>query len=216
MLIGPNQTVLFQGDSITDCGRPRDDSDSHLGFGYPSLIAPQLGFLYPALKTHVVNRGIGGDRVPSLQERWHADCIDLRPDWVSILIGINDACAISGDDFPGYDVDGYESGYRDMLTQVRDKTAARLIILEPFLLHTEHPYDFISPIAKIRQTLDPIIQVARQLGAEFDAINVPLDDMFQEASKDVDAAHWAGDAIHPSPAGHAFITGAWLNAVGAI
>jgi len=216
VLIQTGQTVLFQGDSITDCGRPRDDSDSHLGLGYPSLIAAQLPFRQPQLEITFVNRGVGGGRVPSLQERWQGDCIDLKPDWVSILIGINDACAIAGDDLPGYDVDGYEAGYRDILTQVRDETGARLIILEPFLLHTEHPYDFISPIAKIRQALDPIIQVARTLGAEFDAITVPLDDMFQETSKDVDPAHWAADAIHPTPAGHAFIANAWLKAVGAM
>ena len=213
MLIQDGQTVLFQGDSITDCGRPTDDSDWHLGLGYAQLIQAMFGLRHPTLNVRFVNRGIGGDRVPSLQARWQADCLDIKPDWVSILIGINDACAIAGDDLPGYDVDGYEAGYRDILTQTRDTTDARFIILEPFLLHTEHPYDHVSPIGTIREQLDPVIQIARKLSEEFDAVYVPFDEMFQAASEIAAPAHWAPDAIHPAPAGHALMAEAWLKAV---
>ncbi|MHC4561531.1 MAG: SGNH/GDSL hydrolase family protein [Planctomycetota bacterium] len=212
MLIGPSERVLFQGDSITDCGRPRDGNDWHLGLGYPQLVAAMSGHRYPGLKTAFINRGIGGDRVPSLQARWQEDCIDLQPDWVSILIGINDACQAATEGEPN-SAKTYETGYRDILTQVRDKTTARLIILEPFLLHTEHPYDFISPIHEIRFTLDPMIAAARKLAGEFEAVYVPLDNLYQEASKDVDPAHWAEDAIHPTLAGHGLIAEAWIKAV---
>lgn len=211
MLIQNGQTVLFQGDSITDCGRPRDGDDWHLGLGYPTLIAAQLPFLHPQRKVTFINRGIGGDRVPLLQERWAKDCVDLKPDWVSILIGINDACHAANEG-PADSAEIYETGYRDILSQVR-QASAKLIILEPFLLHTEHPYDFISPIAAIREKLDPLVAAAKTLAAEFDAVYVPLDDLFQEASRDVDPAHWAGDAIHPTPAGHALIADAWITAM---
>ncbi len=212
MIIRENQTVLFQGDSITDCGRPREGDEWHLGLGYPQLTSAMMGHRHAKLKTAFLNRGIGGDAVPSLQARWQEDCLDIKPDWVSILIGINDACSAAGEEKS----DGaavYEAGYRDILSQVRDKTGTRLIILEPFLLHTEHPYDFISPIGKIRAQLDPMIAVAKRLAAEFAAVYVPLDDMFQAASADVDPAHWAADAIHPTPAGHALIAEAWIKAV---
>ncbi len=214
MIIGPSETVVFQGDSITDCGRPRDGTDSHMGFGYPALIAPQLGFRYPTHNINVLNRGIGGDSVPLLQARWQEDCIDLKPDWVSILIGINDACHACNEG-PENSAEFYETGYRDILIQAR-KAGARVIILEPFLLHTEHPYDFISPIDAIRQKLDPMIFASRKLAEEFEAIFVPLDEIYQEASQEADAAHWAEDAIHPTPAGHALIAEAWMDAVRAI
>jgi len=212
MLISNGQRVLFQGDSITDCGRPRDGSDSHMGLGYPALIAAMMGHRHPKLNTTFINRGIGGDRVPDLQSRWQADCIDLAPDWVSILIGINDSTSIARGD-EGFTVAAYEAGYRDILRQVREKTDARPIILEPFLLHTKHPYDFIPPVAKIRAKLDPIIAAARKLARDFDAISVPLDDLFQAASAEVAPAHWSADAIHPTPAGHALIAEAWIRAV---
>ena len=213
MLIQDGQTVLFQGDSITDCGRPTDGTDWHLGLGYAQLVQSLFGHRHPSLNVRFVNRGIGGHRIPDLQARWQADCIDIQPDWVSVLIGINDACAIAGGDFADYDVAAYEAGYRDILIQVRDKTPARLIILDPFLLHTEHPYDFISPIGKIRAQLDPVIAAARKLAGDFDAVYVPLDEMFQSASEIAAPAHWAPDAIHPSPAGHALMAEAWLKAV---
>jgi len=212
MILSDNQLVLFQGDSITDCGRPRDGSDWHLGLGYPSLIAAMMGHRYPKLNTRFLNRGVGGDRVPHLQSRWQVDCIDLKPDWVSILIGVNDASIAATDETPD-STEAYEAGYRDILRQVRDNTDARLIILEPFLLHTEHPYDFISPVAKIRTRLDPMIAVASKLAREFDGIYVPLDHLFQAASADVAPAHWSADAIHPTPAGHALIAKAWIRAV---
>jgi len=215
MLIGQDQTVLFQGDSITDCGRPRDESDWHLGLGYAQLIASYLPLRHPKLGVRFVNRGIGGDRVPSLQARWQADCIDIQPDWISILIGINDASMAATED-QADSTAAYEAGYRDLLTQIRDRTEARLIILQPFLLETEHPYDFMATAGKIRQKLNPMIDVARNLAAEFDAVTVPLDDLFRQATQQAPAEHWAPDAIHPSPAGHALIAEAWMRAVGAI
>ena len=212
MLIQDGQTVLFQGDSITDCGRPTDDSDWHLGLGYAQLIQAMFGLRHPTLNVRFVNRGIGGDRVPSLQARWQADCLDIKPDWVSILIGINDASQAATEDDPD-SAETYETGYRDLLSQVRDQTEAKIIILQPFLLHTEHPYDFISPVAKIRAKLDPMIAAAQKLAGEFDAVYVPFDDLFQAASEIAAPAHWAPDAIHPAPAGHALMAEAWLKAV---
>src|SRR4051812_13548877 len=81
--------VLFQGDSITDCGRNREVA-TDLGKGYPLMVAAAFGAAYPEMGVTFINRGIGGNRVVDLQSRWQEDCIDLQPDWVSIYIGIND------------------------------------------------------------------------------------------------------------------------------
>jgi len=212
MIFSEDQLVVFQGDSITDCGRPRDGSDSHMGLGYPPMIAAMMGHRHPGLGLMFLNRGVGGDCVSNLQQRWQADCIDLVPDWVSILIGINDSTCIARGD-AGRTVAAYEAGCRDILTQVRDGSDAGVIILEPFLLDTSHEYDFIPGAAEIRKHLRQIIAVARQLGEEFADVYVPLDELFRKASDGVDPAHWADDAIHPTPAGHALIADAWVKAV---
>jgi len=212
MFLNDNDLVLFQGDSITDSGRPRDGSDWHLGLGYPQLVAALMGYRHPNLKLSFLNRGVGGDKVPDLQARWQGDCIELKPDCVSILVGINDA-SVAATEHNRNTAETYEAGYRDILTQLRDKTAARIIILQPFLLQTEHPYSFISPAAAIRRHLDPIIAASTRLAAEFHALYVPLDNIFRQASRHVDPTHWASDAIHPTPAGHALIAEAWIRAV---
>src|SRR5690349_8764111 len=115
-LIADNATVLFQGDSITDAGR-RESSDG-MGFGYANLAAAWFSALYPEKRVRFINRGISGNRAADLVARWKADCLDLKPDWVSILIGINDTWRRydSGD---ATSVEVYEANYRNILTQTQ-------------------------------------------------------------------------------------------------
>src|SRR5258708_6241963 len=87
-----NQTLLFIGDSITDCGR-RDSTGAPLGYGYVKLFADLLTVRDPEQRPTILNRGVGGDNVADLRSRWHDDCLALRPDWLSIKIGINDVSA---------------------------------------------------------------------------------------------------------------------------
>ena len=88
-LIENEAVVLFQGDSITDSGWDRNN-DAGLGTGYVQMAASQFSALYPEKRVRFLNRGISGHRAKDLRDRWQKDCIDLRPDWVSIMIGIND------------------------------------------------------------------------------------------------------------------------------
>jgi len=207
-LIEDDALVLFQGDSITDAGWDRND-EANLGNGYANMAASLFTAMYPEKNVRFLNRGIGGNRVPDLQARWQTDCIDLKPDWVSIMIGINDT-------WRGFDsndptaTEAYEEGYRDILTQTRDKLGANLVIIEPFLLPT--PPDRLE----WRVDLDPKIQAARRLAREFDAIYVPMDGIFAAATVHRDPAFWAIDGVHPSQPGFALITHAWLKAVGAL
>lgn len=206
-LITAGARVLFQGDSITDFGRDRDQPWG-LGSGYVNLIAAWFTARYPQLKVQFLNRGISGNRVADLRGRWDEDALALKPDWVSILIGINDTWRRYDSNDPT-SAEAYAADYRDVLARSQ-VAGARLIVLEPFLL--PHPADR----EQWRVDLDPKIHVARQLTREFDAIFVPLDGVFAAAAAASGAmADWTPDGVHPTPAGHALIAQAWLSAVGA-
>jgi lysophospholipase L1-like esterase len=206
--IAENSLVLFQGDSITDCGRNRQQPDD-LGYGYAALIAHWLSALVPERKLRFLNRGVSGNRVRDLLARWDTDCIALQPDWVSILIGINDTWRRydSNDPTP---VEAFERDYRALLQRTRERTRAQIILMEPFMLH-------VTPAHREwREDLDPKIEAVHKLAKEFGAILVLLDKLFTQASQKREPAFWAADGVHPTPAGHALIAQAWLKAVGVI
>lgn len=208
MIFNQNDVVLFQGDSITDWGRNYEDPSS-LGVGYALMLAGRLGHLYPDLNLKFINRGISGNRAVDLQERWDKDCLELKPTWVSIYIGINDTWRRydSGQETSAAD---FEAAYRDLIERTRKTLDAKLILLEPFVLPV--PEDRKG----WREDLDPKIQIVRELAREYDALLVPLDGLFNAASAKADSAYWAPDGVHPSPAGHALITDAWLRTVGVL
>jgi acyl-CoA thioesterase-1 len=205
MLIQDHDIVLFQGDSITDCGRSREDGNS-LGTGYALFTAAQFSFLHPEKQVKFLNRGISGNRVVNLQQRWHMDCLELQPTVVSIFIGINDTWRKYDSNSPT-SAEEFEEGYRDILTKTKEKLNARLILIEPFVLPV--PADR----KHWREDLDPKIHVVRDLAKEFGAALVPLDGIFAQASMKADYTYWAPDGVHPSPAGHALIAHAWLQAI---
>ncbi|NLY30717.1 MAG: SGNH/GDSL hydrolase family protein [Firmicutes bacterium] len=197
--------ILFQGDSVTDCDRDRNDSYS-LGSGYPALIAAYLWSHFPCLKLTILNRGVSGDRVYDLATRWEDDCIKLQPDWVSILIGINDTWRRFDSSIIS-PIEEFEKTYRKLLDQVVENTQARLVLCEPFVL------DFPPDRRAWRPDLNPRIEVVRQLAAEYSAILVPLDGLFAAACTKAEPAFWADDGVHPTLAGHGLIAKAWLEAV---
>ncbi|MGI6668391.1 MAG: SGNH/GDSL hydrolase family protein [Acetivibrionales bacterium] len=200
-----NAVVLFQGDSITDWGRDRNDYYS-LGTGYAMMCGAWINSLYPELNITFLNRGIGGNRVKDLESRWQRDCIDLKPDVVSILIGINDTWRRFDNNDPT-PVENFEASYRSILTEVKEKTSAQLIICEPFLLPvTEEQKKFW------REDLDPKINAARTLAMEFGAIYIPFDGVFAAACMKQPPSYWAADGVHPTPAGFALMSRHWIAA----
>jgi len=207
-IIQDGALVLFQGDSITDAGRSREN-DADMGRGYAMMTAAWFSALYPAKRVRFVNRGISGNRAKDLVARWEADALSLQPDWISILIGINDTWRRYDRNDPTSAQD-YEAAYRQILSQTRERLRARLIICEPFLLPV--PEDRV----RWREDLDPKIDAARRLAREFDALYVPLDGVFAAAATRREPGYWAADGVHPTPAGHALIAQTWLRAVGAM
>jgi acyl-CoA thioesterase I len=207
MFINADDRILFTGDSITDSGRNRDKSEDIGYFGYVPIAAAHLQarLASPALK--IFNRGIGGNRVCDLLKRVDEDLLALKPTVVSILIGINDTWRRydSGD---ATDAKAFERDYRAVLEKITKHLKARIVLLEPFVLHT--PLDRFN----WREDLNPKIDVVRKLAVDFGAELVPLDGLFAQAAAQAPAAYWAEDGVHPTAAGHALIAETWLENAG--
>ena len=206
MILKPEMTILFQGDSITDVGRDREN-DACLGNGYPHFVAAALRAEFPNYNLNFINRGISGDTSALMLARWEEDCIDLKPDLVSVLIGINDT-------WRRYDsatittAQQYEDNYRAALRRIREALGnIPIVILEPFLL------PFVEDKKHYREDLDPKIQVARNLAKEFNATYIPLDGIFAQQAIASESKIWSADGVHPTDAGHMLITEHWLEAV---
>ena len=165
-----------------------------------------MGRKYPDKNITFLNRGVSGNRVVDLNRRWEEDCLQLNPTWVSIYIGINDVWR-RYDDNDRTSIEQFYEGYRQLIERTNEHTDAKLILVEPFCLPV--PEDRKA----WREDLDPKIQAIRELAREFHTLYVPLDGLFASVSTQIDPAHWAEDGVHPTPAGHALIAKAWLEAV---
>jgi lysophospholipase L1-like esterase len=200
------QKILFIGDSITDCGR-RDQSAPY-GSGYMSLVRAMTLARYPDMGLRFENRGIGGNTVRHLAERWDADVIAEQPDWLSVMIGINDVWRSfdrGGDGAVG--IEEYETTYRDLLADAVARTGCRLIVAEPYMIEA----DRTDPM---RAQMDAYGQVARRLATEFDAITVQTQAAFDRALETTPAGACANDRIHPNLEGHGVIAIEFLRAIG--
>lgn len=207
----PNNTILFIGDSITDVARNRQD-EMDLGKGYTLLLGSYLMNKYPNYNLNIYNRGIGGDKVSDLKSRWEKDCLNLNPDIVTILVGVNDVWWHIDDEEEKLDdraLASFEEDYRDLLKSLAHRTDARVILMEPFVL--PYPKDRIH----WRQHLDPRIQIIRRLANEYHAIFVPLDGILNALGIQHKFQIYTGeDGVHPTFAGHAAIAEAWKQYVG--
>ncbi|MFE9728629.1 SGNH/GDSL hydrolase family protein [Streptomyces sp. NPDC005794] len=200
-------TVLFQGDSITDVGRLAEP-DSPLGNGYARIAAERVLSAQPDSDITFVNRGVSGDGVSDLRARWRADALDLEPDVVSVLIGVNDTWR-RYDSGAVTSVRAYENDYRAILTQARDELDAQLILVEPFLVPVR------AEQWAWREDLDPRIQTVRRLAEEFDAVLLAADGLLNQAARAAGGAEYiAGDGVHPTPLGHALLAEAWTALAG--
>ena len=194
-------TVLFIGDSVTDCGR-RDDPDRNLGHGYVRLV--DEAFLAGGTPATVVNRGVGGDRVRDLAARWEKDALAVAPTLISVMVGVNDTWRRYDDNDPT-SAERFEADYRDILSRLPGRDEMALVLMEPFLLP-------VTPAkAKWRDDLDPKIAVVRALAAEFGAVLVPTDEYLN--GLDLPAAEIAADGVHPTELGHQLIARLWLDTI---
>lgn len=196
-IIDTGNTVLFQGDSVTDCGR-KNPGSNELGQGYAFMASGIYKALNPEKDVTFINRGNSGNRVANLLDRWQEDCIDLEPDVITILIGINNVWRgyDSGDPTP---LEVFEEQYRKLIEWTKKMTRAEIILLEPFVLPV--PEDR----KEWRKDLDPKLDVIRRIAGDFELTSIPLDWVFTEAIQNVNPEYWAPDGVHPSLAGHGLI-----------
>ncbi|MCB9383437.1 MAG: SGNH/GDSL hydrolase family protein [Bryobacterales bacterium] len=209
--LGSGAVILFQGDSITDAGRMKDRLEANdaraFGRGYPFLLASRLLDERAGDGLQIYNRGISGNKVPDLAARWQADCLDIKPDLLSILIGVNDIWHKLNGRYDGT-VDDYEKGYTALLEQTKQALPdVRLVICQPFVLRCGAVNDSWFP--EFDQRKAAAERVAKKAGATW----VPFQEMFDEALERAAPEHWAADGVHPTMAGHHLMAKTWMEVV---
>lgn len=201
------KTILFQGDSITDAGRSREDN-ANLGLGYPTLVKGELGFECPGQYV-MLNRGISGNRVVDLYARIKADIINLKPDVMSILIGVNDVWHELGG-HNGVDAEKYFKIYSMLIEEIKEALPeVKIMILEPFVLKaaaTEENWEVF------RTEVPKRAEKAKAIAEKYDLPFIPLQDKFDEAAKLAPNDYWLRDGVHPTTEGHELIKREWIKA----
>lgn len=207
-----NQVILFQGDSITDAGRNREDSGynsaGNLGSGYALLAAASLLRKYAGLDLKIYNKGISGNKVYQLAERWDTDCLQIKPDILSILIGVNDIWHKLNGDYNGT-IEIYRNDYTALLKRTRAALPdVNLIICEPFAVPGIKAVD-----EKWYPEFYEYQKSAKEIASKFNAVFIPFQSVFDEAGKKAPGNYWTGDGVHPTLAGAQLMAKAWLKAI---
>ena len=193
------ETILFIGDSITDCGR-REPQHAPLGCGYVQMVADMLTIREPKKKITVVNRGIGGNNIADLRSRWHDDVFEIKPDWLSIKIGINDLNQTLNNnaDIPPKN---FEENYDFLLAQtVKRFPTCKLLLIDPFFMSRDRVKD--SYRARVLRVLPEYIDVVHRLSQKYKTRLVKTHDLFQEQLKHHKLERFSTEPVHPNSAGH--------------
>jgi lysophospholipase L1-like esterase len=208
----PNDIIVFQGDSITDAGRNKQEKIPNftpsLGYGYCLFAAGSLLNKEANKKLTIFNRGISGNKVFQLKERWQADCLALRPSVLSIHIGVNDYWHTLTDSYNGT-VETYEKDYRALLRQTIEAIPdIKLVLCEPFA---------IPGVMAVTKSWFPAFDgyraVVKKLAEEFDTAFVPFHTIFSEALKHAPGNYWTVDGVHPTLPGTSLMAQAWTAVV---
>lgn len=200
--------ILFQGDSITDAGRSRENDDM-LGFGYARFVEASLGFENPK-SFEFINRGVSGNKIVDLYARLKKDVININPDVMSILIGVNDSAHNYAKEPSGVDTDKFYKIYDMLIEKIYEKLPdVKIIILEPFCLRgsgIEHRWEEI--IADVKEKAIASKRIAEKYNLPF----VKLQEGFEKLATLKDASYWLADGVHPTAKGHEYIKNEWIKA----
>lgn len=203
------KVILFQGDSITDGGREKENQMANhpnsLGYGYVKLLSADLLKNHPEKQLRIYNRGISGNKVFQLEERWQMDAIDLQPDLLSILIGVNDFWHT----FNGYKgtTETYLSDFRKLVEQTLEKLPdVKIMICEPFVVKGGTAIN-----EEWFPTFNEYQEASKVIATEFKTVFVPYQRYFDKALEKAPASYWAPDGVHPSLAGCELMAEAWME-----
>ena len=219
MLLKAGDIVVFQGDSVTDGFRNFKERfcEPEMGVGYVKMARDLFAALHPDVNVTFINRGRSGDTIKTMKRRWQKDCLDLKPTWVSIMIGINDVTSHNAPDRKhqekGSSIEQYEALYREILDETRAKlSGVRFVLMEPYCI----PYS--KRYRELRPDLDARLDVVRKLAKEYDAVLLNTDRIMNEADKAPGRKKtWTvGDGVHPKSPGCMLMAVEWLRAVGAM
>lgn len=202
-------SILFQGDSITDGNRGRNDDLNHiLGHGYVFLLAAELGLQAAGQAPHIINRGCSGNRITDLYGRWEEDALSLHPDLISLLIGVNDVHAyVNGKQ--DLVQDRFVRTYRRLIEDTQELLpSTAIVICEPFLLPAGHVgQDWQTWHSEMSRRQEQIRKITHEYALDY----IDLQQSFTDACELAPAANWLWDGIHPTPAGHALIKNRWMD-----
>jgi lysophospholipase L1-like esterase len=204
--------ILFQGDSITDMHRKRSDNDANspaaLGTSYPFLASAEMLYRYPEKKLSCYNKGVSGNKVYQLAERWQTDCLDLKPTVLSILVGVNDFWHTLVNGYTGT-IKTYRDDYKALLDRTKQALPdVKLIIGEPYAVIGVKAVD-----DKWYPTFNEYRQAAREIADNFGAAFIPYQEVYDKAQKSAPGAYWTADGVHPTLAGAQLMAEAWLQTV---
>ncbi len=203
------KTILFQGDSITDCGR-----GDGLGNGYALMVTAELGCENPG-KYQFLNRGISGNRITDIYARIKRDIINLKPDYMSLLVGVNDVWhEFSRND--GVDADKFEKIYCMLIEEIKAALPdIKIMILAPFCLRasaTDNTEECPNKWEGFRTGVEERARRAKAVAEKFDLPFVTLQDKFDAAAETAENTYWLYDGVHPTAMGHQIIKKEWLKA----
>ena len=214
IILKRDSVILFQGDSITDSGRKRDSNTCNtvdqLGTGYALFTASAILAKHADKQPKIYNRGISGNKVYQLRERWEIDTLAFMPDVLSILIGVNDYWHTLNGSYKGT-VQIYEKDLRNLLSYTKEKLPKiQLVLCEPFVLRGGSAINdeaWFPMFNDYRASL-------RKLAGEFSAVFVPFQSAFDEAVKKAPSTYWSADGVHPDLPGRQLMAEVWMKATG--
>lgn len=227
------KTILFQGDSITDCGRYRKVTDKKengiaffrdgrlfkkitaLGEGYPAKVTAELKKAFPD-EYRYINRGVGGDRITDVYSRIVKDIIKLKPDYMSLLVGVNDVWRNYDSEGTGTGKARFEKVYNMLLEELKEELPQlKIIIMGPFVLPgtaTAAVKDRPDCYADFRRDVEELAEITKSAAEKYGCAYIDLQKVLDEASKGCVAGELSGDGVHPSDKGHEIITREWIKA----
>ncbi len=198
--------ILFQGDSVTDAGRDKSNP-ADMGEGYPRYASAMIQDCFPDTEFEFVNLGISGNRTEHLVARLETDFIEIQPDVVSILIGVNDVWHHYAHEFVETTDEQFEANYRTVLEAIKSRTSARIFLIQPFLLETVDPakQELCEELARKQE-------IVKRLADEYADVYLPLDEVLHTETTD-EPSYYAADGVHPTPDGACYIGEAYLRAI---
>lgn len=210
--LNDNDIILFQGDSITDWGRDKSKTEannpSSLGNGYVIHTTGALLVKYPHKNLQIFNKGISGNKVYQLAERWDTDCIALKPTVLSIHIGVNDFWHTLTSGYKGT-IETYIADYKKLIERTRQSLPGiKIIICEPFAVKGVRAVD-----DKWYPAFDAYRQAARDIATQYDLPFVPYQAVYDKALEIAPGSYWTTDGVHPSIGGAKLMAEAWVQAV---